>query len=419
MSDVVAQSLLRALREQLGMDVAFISEFRGGERIFRFVDTESSSCSVQVDGSDPLEASYCQRVIDGRLPELIRDSSAYSAARELPVTDALPVGAHLSVPVRLSDGRIYGTLCCYRALPDPTLADTSLELIRSLASFIAIVLESDYNDRGEMAEIRDRIMTVIDNGGPAMVYQPIVDMISGHIIGFEALARFPDGKPPNLWFDDAWRTGTGVELERAAIADQHVIADDSYLSVNLSPRSLWDDRTIDLLLSARTDRLVVEITEHAAIEDPTALTRQLHRFIDKGGRVAIDDVGIGFSGLHELVELAPHIIKLDRSLITGIERDRARRAIVAALVTYAHNVGARLVAEGVETEAEAAALFRSGVREVQGYYFARPKSIDQLEPSPIQHLPQAALERLGGPVEADPRFRRSMLDARRTTRRRS
>lgn len=368
------------------MDVAFISEFRDGQRVFRFVDTEDRSCPVQVNGSDPLEASYCQRVIDGRLPELIRDASRHAAARELPATAALPVGAHLSVPIRFSDGRIFGTLCCFSYTPDETLHDGSVDLLRALATFVAIVLEHDEAERGEAASASERINAVLDAGGPTIVYQPIVDMVSSRAVGVEALARFPDGRPPDVWFQEAWRTGCGVELElgavRAALTGYRALPEELYLSVNLSPATLWGDNAVDLLLDGPVDRLVVELTEHAAIEDPAALTARLDKFTARGGRIAIDDVGMGFSGLHQLVELAPDVIKLDRSLIAGIDRDFARQAIVPALLTYADKVGADVVAEGVETPDEAAMLLRLGVRTAQGYHFARPGPPHQLDLAP-------------------------------------
>ncbi|MEX0757494.1 MAG: diguanylate phosphodiesterase, partial [Acidimicrobiia bacterium] len=84
MNDLITRTVLSALRKQFDMDVAFISEFREGDRVFRFVDTDDETCPVEVDGSDPLEATYCQRVVDGRLPELMRDAKTFQAARELP-----------------------------------------------------------------------------------------------------------------------------------------------------------------------------------------------------------------------------------------------------------------------------------------------------------------------------------------------
>ena len=116
--DQILARALRALRTHLGMDIAFISELRDGRRVFRLVDAAPGNTAVQMGGSDLLEDSYCQRVIDLRLPELIPDTSAVPAAMELVATTLLPIGAHVCVPIRLYDGSVYGTLVCISAKPD-------------------------------------------------------------------------------------------------------------------------------------------------------------------------------------------------------------------------------------------------------------------------------------------------------------
>jgi GAF domain-containing protein len=116
--DEILPVALRSVRVHLGMDVAFISEFDDGRRIFQYVDSAPSKQFIQAGCSNPLDESYCQRVIDGRIPNIIQDAAHVPAAAELPVTQALPVGAHISVPIILSDGRIYGTFCCFRVTPD-------------------------------------------------------------------------------------------------------------------------------------------------------------------------------------------------------------------------------------------------------------------------------------------------------------
>ena len=111
-SDVLLK-LLHTIRTHLGMEAAFVSHFERGRRVFKVVDTEPGEVSLPVGGSDPLEESYCVRVSDGRLPELICDAQQLPAALELEATRSFPVGAHLSIPLRLSDGSVYGTFCCF------------------------------------------------------------------------------------------------------------------------------------------------------------------------------------------------------------------------------------------------------------------------------------------------------------------
>jgi hypothetical protein len=106
-ANTLLPELVRSIRTHLDMEVAFMSQFSEGRRVFLHVDSKSDVCPIQPGGSDPLEESYCQRVVDGRLPEVITDAFAVPAALELPATRELPVRAHISVPIRLTDGSIY------------------------------------------------------------------------------------------------------------------------------------------------------------------------------------------------------------------------------------------------------------------------------------------------------------------------
>ncbi|MET0351478.1 MAG: GAF domain-containing protein [Rhizobacter sp.] len=130
--DEAVTTVLRLLREQLRMDVVFVSEFADGRRVFRFVDRTADAPAVTVGASDPLEASYCQRVVDGRLAELVHDASTVPG---LPATD-VKVGAHLSTPIRLPDGSIYGTLCCFSTAPNRHLRDRDLVNLRHCAQLV-------------------------------------------------------------------------------------------------------------------------------------------------------------------------------------------------------------------------------------------------------------------------------------------
>ena len=131
--DRAVTTVLRLLREQLRMDVVFVSEFADGQRVFRFVDSAPDAPTVPVGGSDPLEESYCQRVVDGRLAELVQDAATVPG---LPPTP-FPVGAHLSTPIRLPDGSVYGTLCCFSMAPNRHLRDRDLVNLRHCAQLVA------------------------------------------------------------------------------------------------------------------------------------------------------------------------------------------------------------------------------------------------------------------------------------------
>jgi hypothetical protein len=126
--------VLRTLRDRLKMDVVFVSEFIDGQRVFRFVEGENPPMGPG-DGN-PLEESYCKQVVDGRMPELVHDASAIAKDIGLPHTD-IQVGAHLSTPIVLPDGSVYGTLCCYSAAPNPALRKRDLDNLRNCAVLVA------------------------------------------------------------------------------------------------------------------------------------------------------------------------------------------------------------------------------------------------------------------------------------------
>ncbi|WP_291383632.1 EAL domain-containing protein [Demequina sp.] len=147
---------------------------------------------------------------------------------------------------------------------------------------------------------------------------------------------------------------------------------DGYVSVNLSPASLEFVETIDSLSALASDRVVIEITEHAAIRDPRVLLALLADFRDAGGRLAIDDMGTGYSGLSHLVELSPDIVKLDRSLVAGIAHGNVRHSLARSLVAFCSDVGTSIIAEGVETEEDSELLHNIGIDFAQGYLYARP-----------------------------------------------
>lgn len=374
------KTLLAGLRSHFGVDVAFVSQFVEDERVFRFVDSALDDCPVRVDGSNPMDESYCSYVVSGVLPQLIQDASRHPVARSLAVTAALPVGAHLSVPIKLRDGSVFGTLCAFSHLPDSALDDRAVELLRASAVVIGLLLESVQPDRRALVVIENRIDQVLSSGGPTMFFQPIVDLATRRVVGHEALSRFPDGRAPDLWFSEAWAAGRGIDLElsavRAALQDFPRLNSGGYLAVNLAATTCGESSTLELLCSARADTLVVEITEHAAIDNARGLYQHLAPLRASGGQLAIDDVGMGFAGLSTLVELAPDIIKLDRSLITNIADDLSRNAIVASMVAYSEKVGAVLVAEGVEDEETSIALKELGVTLGQGYHFGRPAPVE-------------------------------------------
>lgn len=210
--------------------------------------------------------------------------------------------------------------------------------------------------------------------------QPIVDLDSGRWVAVEALARFPGDLPAETWFAEAHEAGVGIELERLAfdraLATLPLLPPGVRLSVNASPGLILDPGFGDLLerLGADRERLVVEITEHAAVSRYEDIHAALLPHRERGLRLAVDDTGAGYASFAHVLRLRPDVIKLDRSLLAHIDHDGARRAFVTAIVLMALELGAAVTAEGVETAAELDTLRSLGVDTVQGYLLARPST---------------------------------------------
>ena len=231
----------------------------------------------------------------------------------------------------------------------------------------------------EIENVRARVAEVLSAGGPEIVYQPIVDIATQEVLGLEALSRFADGECPAGWFNSAATVGLGTDLElsavRRALAGLEHMPEHVYLAVNVSPDTLADDRLAEVLRTVPSGRVVVELTEHCAVADYGPCRSAMEKLRVHGVRLAIDDAGAGYASLRHIIDLAPDIIKVDRSLVKGIDADSARRSLFVALVTFAGDLGATLVAEGVETAAEAEQLSRWGVGMGQGWHFGRPEPL--------------------------------------------
>jgi EAL domain-containing protein (putative c-di-GMP-specific phosphodiesterase class I) len=378
--------LIRAAREHLGLEVGFISEFTADQRVFRHVDGSAGDLVLAPGDADPLEESYCQRVVDGRLPELIADAAALPEARTIAATEELPVGAHVSVPLVLPSGRLYGTFCCFSRTPDHSLNQRDLDVMRFLADICGQDLERELAETKERDEIVARIRSALNEPGRLrMVFQPVIDLASGRTVGFEALARFggPLERTPDVWFAEACSVGLGNELEgraiRLALDAFDTIPDGVLLGVNASPEAVVSGVVTRALHAAPLDRVVLEMTEHAPVTDYPALRAALAPLRDRGMKIAVDDAGAGYSTLRHILLLEPEIIKLDATLTSGLDTDPAKQALAAALVQFSAQVGSAIIGEGIETEGELEALSLLGVKAGQGFHLGRPGSLPAVE----------------------------------------
>jgi diguanylate cyclase (GGDEF)-like protein len=225
----------------------------------------------------------------------------------------------------------------------------------------------------------DALERLIAGEGLEMVVQPIVSVPEGVVHAYEALARFRLGSSSNPlhWFALADEFAVRDRLELACLRAGLRLLDDlpegARLSVNLSGPLLLDPRTGELLRQTRhLDRLILEVTENSLLEDTPGVVAEIERLIGEGLNFAVDDMGAGYSGLRQITTVRPTYLKLDRSLISGIDSDPDRGALVSAMLGYVRQTGGHLIAEGVETEAELDTLQRLGVTLIQGYLLGRP-----------------------------------------------
>ena len=233
------------------------------------------------------------------------------------------------------------------------------------------------------------------------VYQPIVNLRGGGIFSWEALARGPAGsnfENPAMLFGFAEEHELVFPLERAcrtaAIRGFGAAGDGRKLFLNIHPRTLVDPsfspgHTLKLLAECGMEPhdVVLEITERHSTKDFSLFHRTLDHYRGEGYKVAIDDVGTGYSGLWSIAEIRPDFIKLDMSLIRGIDHNPVKRALIETFRTFSEKVGCGIIAEGIETETELSSLVAMGVHYGQGYFLGRPSAPRQeLAPEVFQHI---------------------------------
>ncbi|HVR05853.1 MAG TPA: bifunctional diguanylate cyclase/phosphodiesterase [Solirubrobacteraceae bacterium] len=227
---------------------------------------------------------------------------------------------------------------------------------------------------------RAALSRLIAGDGLSMAVQPIVDLRTMSVHAYEALARFGGqgaSRSPVHWFSLAEEFGERDALERACLREALVLfrerPPEVRLSVNLSAPVLLDERTLQMLAEhADLDGLIVEITEEALVRGDGQLQAAIGPLRERGACLAVDDMGAGYSGLRQITTVHPSYLKLDRSLVSGIDTDDDRTALVGALVSYAEHVGSLLVAEGIERPAELQRLRELEVPLAQGFHLGRP-----------------------------------------------
>jgi EAL domain-containing protein (putative c-di-GMP-specific phosphodiesterase class I)/GGDEF domain-containing protein len=251
-----------------------------------------------------------------------------------------------------------------------------------------------------LAQRREAILAILHASETiTTVFQPIVSLEDGRTVGFEALSRFraEPSRPPDRWIAEAHAVGLGLDIEvecvRRACRMKDRLPGGAYISVNMSPEAILAPAMDRALGAGSLAGLVIEITEHEAVGDYARLAARLADYRGRGARVAIDDTGAGHASMRHVTQLAPDFIKIDRSLIHDLHLDHAKRALVRSMVTLERELGASVVAEGIESAEELGALRELGVPLGQGFLLARPQ--DEPTPAPwcAESLPLAGAGR--------------------------
>jgi diguanylate cyclase (GGDEF)-like protein/PAS domain S-box-containing protein len=393
--DRVDHALLQAARAEAQAAVLFVDldDFKAindrlghaaGDAVLQQVAKRLAACTRSADTVARLGGDEFGVLLEGIAgPRAVEAGERVLAALETPVEvagETLVVGA--SIGMAISGGGVSDVEDLLRR-GDLAMYDAKRNGKRRLAVYTPELAEPETPGHQRPVwfagsdEQRAEIVSVLeDPEALAMAFQPIVDLRTGRVAGYEALARFnrTPYQPPDQWFAKAHRCGLGYTLEAKALAAAVATPGrepDTYLAVNVSPSSLTVSE-VQAALPDRLDSIVVEITENELASGDPAIAAAIADLRQRGARIAVDDAGSGYAGLTHVMRLAPDIIKLDRTLTTGIDGDPAKAALVSSFVRYARDIDATVLGEGIETLAELTQLAELDVAYGQGYLLARP-----------------------------------------------
>lgn len=371
--------LLVLIRKHLDMDIAFISEFKDNTRLFKLVDSDKPHDIVHPGNSDPINDTYCKKIAENELDNIIHDTNNNAITRNMPVTAKLNIGAYIGVPITLANGHIYGTFCCYNENKNNSLNKRDLSFLSLISDLASQLIDKKIQDDKINQSIKSKILNILETKNIQIYYQPIYSLKTNTVSGYESLSRFfvEPYRTPDLWFNEAAQFCLGEALEMLAIntiiSSLDKFNKNVYISINTSPEHILSGAVTNAFSNLDCSQIVLEITEHTPIADYSKMLSALAPLRKKGIRLAIDDVGAGYSSFQHILELQADIIKLDVSLTRNINIDRRKYLLAKALCGFAKDIGCNIVAEGIETQEEINTLRKLGVDKVQGYYLGHPK----------------------------------------------
>lgn len=379
-ADETAQAICRELQRIPDLDIAVVYEFAHDGSVVPIGQIAPPGAPTFPGRPLPAaRAAYLRESATGPWIDEWRRRPDDDAYRSAWLDLGLTCGAF--VPF-CSDGVTHGLISAGTTAPIGSAGVARwLPSLTEFATIAAALLVPELSTRRAEEGTRAEMHRIIVEEDLVTVFQPIVRLRDGSVIGYEALTRFADGTPPDHRFAVADSVGVGRELESAAIVvalrEARRLPRGRWVSVNLSPSRLTEPGIIEFLRARRGRPLVVEVTERLAIDDYDAVRTALDRL---GGsvEVAVDDAGAGFASLRHILELRPSYVKLDMQLVRGVDADPARQALIAGMVYFARQSGCHLIAEGIETEAERVALRRLGVPFGQGFRFGYPAPASEI-----------------------------------------
>ena len=318
-------------------------------------------------------ANFLSRSVDGAWWIDLADPGDFANEPLVRAVLSTGVEAVTIAPVRWK-GDVIGILATgSRDRAGVAFTPSRLPLYEELGSFAGGLVGLQAEAARHLDSSRRSILGIVENRLFHPVFQPVVDLASGAVVGFEALTRFADGRPPDEHFALAATAGMSVELEVAcatsAILESDHLPAGAWFSLNFSPTVVTGEE-LRRVIAATSRDVAVEITEHARIDNFGEIRHAIASV--ERCRLFVDDAGVGYAGLHHILELQPDVVKLDISLVRDIDRDPARQALVSGMRHFANLTNTLLLGEGVETAAEAGTLRALGVDLGQGYYFGRP-----------------------------------------------